>query len=72
MNILLLIKLLLAHVLTDFIFQPDKLDRGKAEKILKTKYFGYHIHSFPIKLFNCRRIWSNWQIPIAIFLSWAN
>ena len=69
MNILLLIKLLLAHVLTDFIFQPDSWIEAKQKKTLKTKYFWIHISIASLLSYLIVADWSNWQIPIAIFFT---
>lgn len=38
----LIIKLLLAHVIGDFVFQPNKWVKAKRKKRLKTKYFYLH------------------------------
>ena len=37
------LKLFLAHVLGDFVFQPDKWVKGKTEKKHKSKYLYFHV-----------------------------
>ena len=43
MNIVILIQLLLAHVLTDFVFQTKKIVDSKNAKGLASRYFWIHI-----------------------------
>lgn len=47
---ILLIKLLIAHVLGDFVFQPSKWIEGKRKNTYKSKYFYFHglIHLFAL------------------------
>ncbi|SEA27756.1 DUF3307 domain-containing protein [Psychroflexus halocasei] len=47
---ILLIKLLIAHVLGDFVFQPSKWVEGKRKNTYKSKYFYFHglIHLFAL------------------------
>lgn len=68
MTLLILFKLLLAHVLSDFALQTDAVCKGK-KKEGRTKYC-YHllhslIHAAMAYLFVAQ--WSNWVIPVVIF-----
>ena len=38
----LIIKLLIAHVIGDFVYQPDKWVEEKKNKPLKSRYFYFH------------------------------
>lgn len=65
-----LLKLLLAHIISDFFFQCDKICKGKQSK--NKEKFAYHylhglIHALMAYLFVAD--WSNWIIPSAVFIS---
>ena len=67
---LVLVKLLCAHLCSDFIFQTDAINKGKREP--GAKGIGYQllhcvIHAVVSYLFVAD--WSCWQIPVVIFLS---
>lgn len=70
MNITILLRLLFAHILSDFFFQSDKICDGKHSKT-KKKYVYLILHSFihasMAYLFVAE--WSNWIIPLVIFIS---
>lgn len=66
----ILLKLLLAHVLSDFVFQGDKMCDGKQKKTRnKHVYQLLHglIHALTSYLFVAD--WHNWIIPLVIFVS---
>lgn len=67
---LVLVKLLCAHLCSDFIFQTDTINKGKREP--GAKGIGYQllhsvIHAVVSYLFVAD--WSCWQIPVVIFFS---
>lgn len=66
----ILLRLLIAHILADFVFQSDKICNGKREKT--PKKFVYQllhgiIHALTAYLLVAD--WSNWIIPLVILLS---
>lgn len=68
--IIILIKLVCAHLCSDFIFQTDSIYKGKSEK--RWKGFSYQIlhsliHAIVAYLFISQ--WSNWVVPSVIFIS---
>lgn len=69
MEILLLIKLLLAHILTDFVFQPTGWVIKKQKKILGTSVFWIHISIAAGLSYLFIADWTNWKIPLAIFIT---
>lgn len=58
----LLLKLILCHVLGDFVFQPDSWIQNRKEKVLKSKYLYFHIflHSILIGVFLFKFIGTLW------------
>lgn len=66
----ILLRLLFAHVLSDFVFQSDKICEGKQEKTSK-KYVYQLLHSFihALTAYLFVADWSNWIIPLIIFVS---
>ncbi len=70
MNIIVLVKLLFAHLLSDFILQTKQMCRGKKkEGWIKCRYQIFHglIHAVMTYLFIAQ--WNNWLIPIIIFIT---
>lgn len=65
-----LLKLLLAHVLSDFVFQSDRMCHGKQENTRNRHIYqlvhGF-IHALAAYLFVAD--WCNWIIPLVIFVS---
>lgn len=66
----ILLRLLFAHILSDFVFQNDKICDGKQSKT-KKKYVYQLLHGFIHALMAYLFVadWSNWVIPLAIFIS---
>lgn len=70
MNLLILLRLLCAHVLSDFVFQPDRLCNGKKRiGYAKFKYLFIHslIYASVSYLFVAE--WENFIIPSILFVS---
>lgn len=66
----ILLRLLFAHIISDFVFQCDKICDGKQGKTKKKyAYQLLHgsIHALMAYLFVAD--WSNWIIPLVIFMS---
>lgn len=66
----ILLRLLFAHILSDFIFQSDKICDGKQGNT-KKKYVYQLLHSTIHALTSYLFVadWSNWIIPLVIFVS---
>lgn len=65
-NIAILLRLLFAHILSDFVLQTDRLNKGKkGEK----KYHYLSLHSFihATLAYVCAAQWNCWMIPLVIF-----
>lgn len=66
----LAIKLLLAHLLTDYFFQPTKWVEDKNKNQHKSKYFWFHIAiSFVIPLVLLKGEWFNWRAAFIIAIT---
>lgn len=70
MNMTVLLRLLFAHVISDFVIQSDNMCNGKQGKT-KKKYVYQLLHSFIHALMAYIFVadWSNWIIPLTIFIS---
>lgn len=70
MSMAILLRLLIAHILSDFFFQNDKICDGKQDKS-KKKYIYQLLHSVihasVAYLFVAD--WDNWIVPLVIFTS---
>lgn len=66
----ILIRLLFAHILSDFVFQCDKICDGKQAKAPE-KFFYQLFHSFihALTAYLFVAEWRNWIIPLVIFVS---
>ena len=67
LDIILLLKLLSAHLLSDFIFQPKKWVKEKNNHPLKSKFFYYHIlvTASILMLFT----WGNWKVSLILTIA---
>lgn len=65
-----LLKLLIAHLLADFIFQSDKVVRKK-KKGLSSKWFYLHIFTVGLFTYLLYAEWANWWAPILIMVMHA-
>lgn len=66
----ILLRLLFAHFLSDFVFQSDKICEGKQGKTKKKYVYQLlhgSIHALMAYLFVAD--WNNWIIPLVIFIS---
>lgn len=66
----ILLRLLFAHILSDFFFQSDKVCRGKQDKT-KKKYLYHLLHGFihAAMAYLIVANWNNWLVPLVIFIS---
>lgn len=69
MNIVILFQLLLAHVLTDFVFQTGKVVKDKNAKGLKSHYFWFHILLSGALTYVFLMQWANWKVPLLIVIT---
>lgn len=69
MNVIIIVKLILAHVLTDFVLQPTSWVEKKQGKILKAHHFWIHITIAAVLSYLFVADWSNWIIPTIIFIT---
>jgi hypothetical protein len=69
MKIVILIQLLLAHILTDFVIQSDHWVKKKKEKGLKSGHFWIHILLSGLLTYLIIMQWSNWLAPFIILVT---
>ncbi|SKB32920.1 Protein of unknown function [Salegentibacter holothuriorum] len=68
-TILILLQLLLAHILTDFVLQPTKLVKQKREKKARSWFLYFHSFLAGSLTYLFLQEWHLWYIPIVISLS---
>lgn len=66
---LILLQLLLAHILTDFVLQPTKLVKQKREKKASSWFLYFHSFLAGFLTYLFLQEWHLWYIPIVISLS---
>ena len=71
MNTVILLKLLLAHILTDFVFQTDKWVKAKKDKGTQSIYFWIHVLLSGVLTYILLMHWTNWFIPMFIIVTHA-
>jgi len=69
MNILILIQLLLAHILTDFVFQSKQCVENKRYNTLTSHCFWFHIILSGVLTYILLMQWTNWLAPAIIAFS---
>ncbi|NHB69606.1 DUF3307 domain-containing protein [Perlabentimonas gracilis] len=69
MEITILIQLLLAHVLTDFVLQTDKWVKKKREYGVKSLHFWFHGLLSGILTYLLLQQWGNWWAPLTIIIT---
>jgi|WetSurMetagenome_2_1015567.scaffolds.fasta_scaffold75362_3 hypothetical protein len=68
MNIIILLRLLFAHILSDFILQTDKICKGKKNNnSSKYGYLSIHCFTHATAAYFLAAQWNNWIIPLVIF-----
>lgn len=69
MTLSILFRLLFAHIIGDFFFQPDKLCRGKyANGNRKYIYLLFHSAIQAVLAYLFAAVWECWLIPVVIFV----
>ncbi len=69
MNIQILLKLFLSHILADFFLQPDNWVKDKQQKKAKSMYLYLHGFFAGVLAYLMLGEWSNFGIPIFIFIT---
>ena len=70
MNILILLKLLAAHVIGDFFLQTDNICEGKSAKGAKRLgYLAIHSGINALLAYLLVGLWDCWQIPVIVFFT---
>lgn len=68
-NLIILLQLLLAHVLTDFVFQPGSWVRHKREFKAASGYLYFHSFLAGFLSYLLLQNWSDWEIPAIIAIT---
>jgi len=66
LNVELLLRILIAHFLSDFIFQPNSFVKNKEKKGLKSPYFYIHILITFITVYVLLWNWNMWCIAVIV------
>ncbi len=69
MNIQILLKLFLSHILTDFFLQPNSWVKDKLQKKVKSKYLYLHGFLAGFLAYLMLGEWSNFGIAVFIFIT---
>lgn len=69
MEVNLLLKLLIAHLLTDFIFQSGKWVEDKKQNKIRSRKLLLHVSITTLVAYVLSGYYSNWIIPLVIFIS---
>lgn len=70
MNVVILLRLLLAHLLSDFVFQSDQVSNGKqGQTRMKYVYQLWHGSTHALIAYLFVSDWSNWIIPLVVLVS---
>ena len=68
--IIVLLKLICAHICSDFVFQTDGIAKNKKQKGMSgLKYLAIHSLIHALTAYVLVAIWSDWIIPVVIFVS---
>jgi hypothetical protein len=68
---IILLQLLTAHLLADFIFQPTSWVKSRREKQLRSRAFWKHNAVVGILTYLLLMQWDNWEVPLLIMGSHA-
>lgn len=69
MNTLILVQLLLAHFLTDFVLQSDLAVDKKREKGLRSRYYWWHVALSGVLTYVILMRWNQLSIPLFIMVT---
>lgn len=65
-SIAILLRLLMAHMLADFLLQPDSWVKDRQISQLQSRYFWLHIAVVGAATYVLLGDWYNWQVPLII------
>src|ERR1700748_1431690 len=68
-ELLILLRLMMAHLLGDFLLQPDSWVKDKSEQKAKSPALYYHVAVITVLTYLFLGQWSNWMIPLVIGVS---
>ena len=68
-NLLILLQLLLAHILTDFVFQTEKMVKHKQKYKARSWYLYAHCFLAGLFTYLILQQWSNFLVPVVIIIS---
>ncbi|MGV8878916.1 MAG: DUF3307 domain-containing protein [Sphingobacteriaceae bacterium] len=68
-ELLLLVKLILAHLLTDFVFQPSSWIKNRIERKQRSPYLYYHAGLTALLAYIFAGLWYAWWLPLVIFIT---
>jgi hypothetical protein len=69
MNIVILIQLILAHIIADFVIQTNKWVDNKNSKSIKSWHFWIHISLSGILTYIFLMQWTEWKVPLFIMVT---
>jgi len=69
MGLILLLRLLLAHLLGDFLLQPTKWVKAKSSKKEKAPQMYYHVLVVTLLTYLFLWDWNHWYLPLIIMVS---
>ena len=69
MNVIILIQLLLAHILNDFVFQSEECVKAKNKNSYKSYHLWVHSALAGLLTYIILQQWSNWWAPFIISIS---
>jgi len=64
----ILLKLIIAHLLADFVFQTDKINEEKKNGP-RSKYFWLHLAIVGGSVYILLTEWINWQLPVSVIIA---
>ncbi|WP_423148292.1 DUF3307 domain-containing protein [Rubrolithibacter danxiaensis] len=68
-ELLVLVRLLLAHLLTDFILQPSSWVKERKEKKIRSSKLYFHAALTAILAYVFSGVWAAWALPVVIFFT---
>jgi hypothetical protein len=69
MAINLLLRLVIAHLLTDFVFQPDKWVDDRKKRKIKSVSLIWHVCLTTMVAYALSGLYTTWWIPLVIFIT---
>lgn len=67
-SLIVLLRLIIAHLLADFVFQTNGMVKGKKERGPRSSQFRWHLVIVAVLTYLFLADWSNWWAPITLAL----